>query len=165
MRVLSLPVFQFPGWSSSQGGVDLEFLCPRTFSRIVFDESFEPRIDGRLHRRKRKKLSLRWSLNQKEDPIEKQKRLLRSVSVHVPGCVTPRIHATTSARVISTHSHSRRLIIFLATRLSSSFVVFPRSAGSLPSNINMPKSKSGDRRWLLDHKEDWNRLSWLHRVV
>jgi len=49
--------------------------------------------------------------------------------------VTRRIHATTSARVISTHSHSRRLMILLATCLSSSFVVFPRSAGFLPSNI------------------------------
>jgi len=49
--------------------------------------------------------------------------------------VTPRVYAITSARVISTHSHSRRLIILLATRLSSSFVVFPRSASSLPSNI------------------------------
>jgi len=48
--------------------------------------------------------------------------------------VTPRVHVTKSARIISTHSHSRRLIILLATRLSS-FVVFPRSAGSLPSNI------------------------------
>jgi len=50
-------------------------------------------------------------------------------------CVTPRVYAITSAPVISTHSHSRRLIILLATRLSSSFVVFPRSADSLPSNI------------------------------
>ena len=49
--------------------------------------------------------------------------------------VTPCVHAIASARVISTHSHSRRLIILLATRLSSLFVVFPRSAGSLPSNI------------------------------
>ena len=48
--------------------------------------------------------------------------------------VVPHVHAITSARVISTHSHSRRLIILLATRLSSSFVVFPRSAGSLTSN-------------------------------
>jgi len=49
--------------------------------------------------------------------------------------ITLHVHSSTSAHVISIHSHSRRLIILLATRLSSSFVVFPRSAGSLPSNI------------------------------
>ena len=36
----------------------------------------------------------------------------------------PSVNATTSARVISTYSHSHRLIVLLATRLSSSFVVF-----------------------------------------
>jgi len=56
-----------------------------------------------------------------------------STSLNIHGIVTPHVHAITSARVISTHSHSLRLIILLATRLSSSFVVFPRSAGSLPS--------------------------------
>ncbi len=54
-----------------------------------------------------------------------------------------------TARVISTHSHSHRLTILLATRLLSSFLVFPRSTGSLPSNI----SRRIVSLWLCEYAE------------